>query len=317
MANDVISPLVIGLGGAGCDLVASLKRCGYETLLVDTDRRTGRRHPGSEVMIIGKALVSGEGCGGNMNLGKACFKTNMDPILSRIATHRPILTVSYPGGGTGTPGAVEISTMLDRFKIPHFNFLVCRRGPSTGGMDPFGMGEFLLKGPLGPGSLISVDTSIGPPTVEDEPRLAQAVHLLASSSSSTAHSVLPISSWGELAGSETLIRSYLLEFDPSDAIALPIFDQEQPVTLSLSVPEEISNDELMEVVGRILPPQSKRAVGVTLSPPGMPITAAILHPGGGIPSAAPQNPYQPPPDLMEILKSDALTTDDAFITTEQ
>ena len=311
----VNSPLVLGLGGAGCDLVASLKCSGYETLLVDTDRRTERRHPGSEVLIVGKELVSGEGCGGNMNLGKACFKTNMDPILSRIVKHRPILTVSYPGGGTGTPGAVEISTMLDRFKIPHFNFLVCRRGPSTGGMDPFGMGEFLLKGPLGPGSLVSVDTAIGPPTIEDEHRLAEAVHLLASSSSSTAHSILPITSWGELAGSENPIISYLLEFDRSDA--LPLFDIEQPATLSLSVPEEISNDELMEVVGRILPQQAKRAVGVTLSPPGMPITAAILHPGGGIPQSAPQTPYQPPPDLMEILKSDPLTTEDAFITTEQ
>ncbi len=316
MAN---SPLVLGLGGAGCDLVASLKCSGYEALLVDTDMRTARRHPGSEVILVGKELVSGEGCGGNMNLGKACFKTNMEPILSRIVKHRPILTVSYPSGGTGTPGAVEISTMLDRFKIPHFNFLVVRRGPSTGGMDPFGMGEFLLKGPLGPGSLVSVDTAIGPPTIEDESILTRAVNLLASSSSSTAHSVLPISSWGELAGSEAPIRSYLLEFAPSDAIGvpLPIFDPQQPVTLSLSVPEEISNDELLEVVGRILPPQAKRAVGVTLSPPGMPITVTILHPGGGIPPTAPQSAYQPPPDLMEILKSDPLTTEDAFITTER
>ena len=311
----VNSPLVLGLGGAGCDLVASLECSGYETLLVDTDRRTERRHPGSEVLIIGKELVSGEGCGGNMNLGKACFKTNMEPILSHITTHRPVLIVSYPGGGTGTPGAVEISVMLARFKVPYFNFLVCRRGPSTGGLDPFGMGEFLLKGPLGPGSLVSVDNAIGPPAIEDEQRLADAVHLLASSSSSTAHSVLPISSWGELAGSETPIRSYMLELGPSDA--LPLFDPEQPATLSLSVPEEISNDELMEVVGRVLPPQVKRAVGVTVSPPGTPISVAILHPGGSLPPTAPQNPYQPPPDLMEILKSDPLTTEDAFISTEQ
>ncbi len=312
MANDGISPLVIGLGGAGCDLVASLERCGYETLLVDTDRRSEKRHPGSEVMIIGKELVSGEGCGGNMNLGKACFKTGMEELLPRITKSRPILTVSYPGGGTGTPGAVEISTMLDRFKLPHFNFLICRRGPSTGGMDPFGMGEYLLKGPLRPGSLVSVDTKIGPPSIEDESMLARAVHLIASSSSPTAHNVLPISSWGELAGSETPIRSYLLEFNTTSP---PLFDPEQPVTLSLSVPQGISNDELMEVVGRILPRESKRAVGVTFADP--PITAAILHPGGAIPPTTPQNPYQPPPDLMEILKTPSLTTDDAFITTEQ
>ncbi len=315
MANDGISPLVIGLGGAGCDLVASLERCGYETLLVDTDRRSERRHPGSEVMIIGKDLVSGEGCGGNMNLGKACFKTGMEELLPRITTHRPILTVSYPGGGTGTPGAVEISTILDRFKLPHFNFLVCRKGPSTGGMDPFGMGEYLLKGPLRPGSLVSVDTKIGPPSIEDESILARAVHLIASTSSSAAHNVLPISSWGELAGSETPIRSYLLESNPD--VPSPIFDREQPVILSLSVPQGISNDELMEVVGRILPPGSKRAVGVIFADP--PITAVILHPGGVIPSTTSQSPYQPPPDLMGILENEApsLTTDDAFITTEQ
>ncbi len=150
------SPLLIGLGGVGSDLVAMVDPgSGADLLLIDTDHRVAKRHPALRALIIGEDIVRGEGCGGNKNLGRACFRRDMGHIIQEVNGHSPVVLVCGAGGGTGLPGAAEIALMLSGSGTPRFSFVLGHRIPLSGGLDPMAVASVLLEGPLSPGSLVT------------------------------------------------------------------------------------------------------------------------------------------------------------------
>jgi cell division protein FtsZ len=106
------SILLVGLGGAGCSIVARLAaRLPLEigVALIDTDTRSFQQLPGATVVQIGRAQTRGMGTGGEAALGSASAEAD-EAALRRIFTGVPIVVmVAGLGGGTGSGAAAVVA----------------------------------------------------------------------------------------------------------------------------------------------------------------------------------------------------------------
>jgi hypothetical protein len=190
-------PLVIGIGGVGCSLASDIDPSGFDVVCIDTDIRTRQRI--KNTLIIGEDMVQGEGCGGNMTLGKAVFRRSLDLLRVIISEHSPVFTISSMGGGTGIPGVVELNQVLRTSVIPCFNIVVVEEIGNDAGLHARALANIFLAGPLCPGSLIPLrsgeEEGLKGSTLSTGSELNRAVSLIASASSQAANVVVPGAVW--------------------------------------------------------------------------------------------------------------------------
>jgi cell division protein FtsZ len=104
---------VLGVGGAGCNIVASLYNSlvPVDTIAVNTDKAALLSTSADRKIYICKEVTKGEGTFGNAKLGKLCAQVHEDEIRQAIVGHDAIFLVAGLGGGTGT-GAVSVIAEL-------------------------------------------------------------------------------------------------------------------------------------------------------------------------------------------------------------
>lgn len=250
-------PLVIGIGGVGCSIASGLTPGDFDIACIDTDMRTAHRIP--DAHIIGGDMVQGEGCGGNMTLGKAVFKRSLDFLRDIISDHSPVFTISSMGGGTGIPGAVEVNQLLRSSMIPCFNFITLEDLGEGGSSHSRALANVFLGGPLCPGSMIIMD-----PAGDREDRgadvatrkqLGTAVEHIANSSSQAANIVTPGAVWHIFARELRPFSISLMDLDSIEKIGdidpSALKSGEGQTLMVLEIPVNISNAETEMIMGSI------------------------------------------------------------------
>ncbi|MBN1558300.1 MAG: cell division FtsZ family protein [Lentisphaerae bacterium] len=104
---------VLGVGGAGCRVVAALagragKGKGPSLAAVSTDRRTLEAVALAHKVRIGQALTRGLGAGGDVALGRRAAEADGELIRGLVEGMELVLVVAGLGGGTGTGAAPVI-----------------------------------------------------------------------------------------------------------------------------------------------------------------------------------------------------------------
>ncbi|MDP6612587.1 MAG: hypothetical protein QF673_01045 [Candidatus Hydrothermarchaeota archaeon] len=106
-----MKPLILGLGRAGCR-IASLffAKENFTGVLLDTDRSELHHHRHKYRILLGEALLDGNGLGKNLGLGREVIEGETHRIVERLDSIGKgvdcYLVISGLGGGTG--GAVGV-----------------------------------------------------------------------------------------------------------------------------------------------------------------------------------------------------------------
>ena len=103
---------VIGVGGAGCNIVSWMKEKGVEgahLLALNTDAQHLGMTKADKRMLIGYNLTRGLGCGGFPEQGTQAVKESSAEIINEVSGSGLIFITSGLGGGTGTGASPEIA----------------------------------------------------------------------------------------------------------------------------------------------------------------------------------------------------------------
>ena len=114
---------VIGLGGAGCNIITYLSQrsiAGAKTIAANTDINHLVLQQADKRMLIGKERCRGKGCGGFPEVGAECARESTKELKKELKGCNIVFIVAGLGGGTGTgaaPVVAEISRMLGALTI--------------------------------------------------------------------------------------------------------------------------------------------------------------------------------------------------------
>ncbi len=117
------SVAVIGLGGAGCNIITYLSQkniAGAKTIAANTDINHLVLQRADKRMLIGKERCRGKGCGGFPELGAECARESADDIKNELEGSNIVFIVGGLGGGTGTgsaPVVAEISREMGALTV--------------------------------------------------------------------------------------------------------------------------------------------------------------------------------------------------------
>jgi len=117
------SVAVIGLGGAGCNIITYLsqkKIAGAKIIAANTDINHLVLQQADRLMLIGKERCRGKGCGGFPEVGAECARESADEIRKELSGSNIVFIVGGLGGGTGTgsaPVVAEIAHSLGALTI--------------------------------------------------------------------------------------------------------------------------------------------------------------------------------------------------------
>ena len=103
---------VLGLGGAGCNIVSWIKERGIvggQILALNTDASHLAITKADRRMLIGENICRGLGCGGYVKKGEKALEENLQDILKEVETSRIIFLTAGLGGGTGTGGICRLA----------------------------------------------------------------------------------------------------------------------------------------------------------------------------------------------------------------
>jgi hypothetical protein len=286
-------PLLLGIGGRSASMLGSIDLDDDVDLLVlDTDQRTEKRFGNLQTMIVGKAMVNGEGAGGNMNLARACFKMDMERIAPLILGRPLVMVIISTDGATGIAGAVEICSLLIKVGMPSFSILLHEETNPGGGMDPLHMASMLLDGPLRPGCIL-IKGMIAGSTEEDQFGIRSTLPFLLSGAGSGPDFPLTSISWNSMRedGGPFEIGS-IPDLSGSSRVELG-----SPSIISLKVPFGLTTDEVRSILDASLGHIEGLHIALQVSP-----GIDLIH-GAYIAKASkkPPLPSGPPPD-PEMLK---------------
>jgi len=96
---------VVGLGGAGCNIVSWIKDkgvVGAEIYALNTDAQHLTITNADRKILIGERLTAGQGAGGYPEKGAAAMKESLQIVLKEIGKPDLIFLMTGMGGGTGT-----------------------------------------------------------------------------------------------------------------------------------------------------------------------------------------------------------------------
>ncbi len=114
---------VIGLGGAGCNIITYLWQrgiLGAKTIAANTDINHLVLQHADKRMLIGKERCRGKGCGGFPEIGAECARESIEELKKELEGINIVFIVAGLGGGTGTgsaPVVAEISNNLGALTI--------------------------------------------------------------------------------------------------------------------------------------------------------------------------------------------------------
>lgn len=122
--NNPEDVLIVGLGGAGCRVIASLMDSAspFDLAVVDTDKTTLAPFEGRPVTMIragtGWAWREGTGCGGDVVRGEQAVAGERHAITRMMQKKKLILCVAGLGGGVSTGGVRTIASVARHLEIP-------------------------------------------------------------------------------------------------------------------------------------------------------------------------------------------------------
>ncbi len=114
---------VIGLGGAGCNIITYLWQrgiLGAKTIAANTDINHLVLQHADKRVLIGKERCRGKGCGGFPEIGAECARESIEELKKELEGINIVFIVAGLGGGTGTgsaPVVAEISNNLGALTI--------------------------------------------------------------------------------------------------------------------------------------------------------------------------------------------------------
>ena len=106
---------VIGLGGAGCNIVSWIKQRGVtggKLLALNTDANHLAICKADRRILIGEKVTRGLGCGGYPERGEEALKENYEEISKEISGSSIVFVVAGLGGGTGTGASCALAEQL-------------------------------------------------------------------------------------------------------------------------------------------------------------------------------------------------------------
>lgn len=125
---------VIGLGGAGCNIITYLSHkniAGAKIIAANTDITHLVLQRADKLLLMGKERSRGKGCGGFPEVGAECARESADEIRKELEGNGIVFIVAGLGGGTGTgsapvvaeiareTGALTIACMTMPFEIEY------------------------------------------------------------------------------------------------------------------------------------------------------------------------------------------------------
>jgi len=109
--------LFIGVGGAGCNSVSRLVRNGLrgEFVAVNSDaQHLSVLHKKIKKIVIGRKLMRGAGCSGNVELGEKCAKEDEKALVGVLEKADAVVLCLGLGGGLGTGAAPFIAELAKK-----------------------------------------------------------------------------------------------------------------------------------------------------------------------------------------------------------
>jgi len=103
---------VIGLGGAGCNIITYLSKkniAGAKIIAAHTDISHLVLQNAHKFLLMGKEKSRGKGCGGFPEVGAACARESAEDIKREIEGFNIVFIVTGLGGGTGTGSAPVVA----------------------------------------------------------------------------------------------------------------------------------------------------------------------------------------------------------------
>ena len=109
---------VVGIGGAGCNIVNDIYWAdgSLDTVAINTDKDSLRRTNADKKVCLCRDVTKGEGAKGDVILGERCAKAHADEIKDALAGHDAVFLIAGMGGGTGTgvtPVVAAVAHSLD------------------------------------------------------------------------------------------------------------------------------------------------------------------------------------------------------------
>lgn len=104
-SNEKIRIAVVGVGGAGCNTVNRMMKCGIksaQTVAVNSDKLHLDVINAHNKLLIGSGITKGLGAGGFPEIGAKCAEASRDVLSKALADNELVFLCSGMGGGTGT-----------------------------------------------------------------------------------------------------------------------------------------------------------------------------------------------------------------------
>ncbi len=107
---------VIGVGGAGCNIVSSLygKMSRVGVIAINTDRKALEETSADVRLYICKQVTKGLGTNGDPALGKKCAQIHDEEITAAVSKYDYAYIVAGMGGGTGSGAASVVAELCVR-----------------------------------------------------------------------------------------------------------------------------------------------------------------------------------------------------------
>lgn len=117
---------VIGVGGAGCNVVSDIfwSSPSVDTIAINTDRDAMENVYADKKLFICRAITHGQGTDGDSILGKKCAQAHIEEIKEALSGYDVAYIVAGMGGGTGTGAAPIVAEIAQSLGLITFAIAV-------------------------------------------------------------------------------------------------------------------------------------------------------------------------------------------------